>query len=148
MIVVDTDVFSELIRARPDPHVVEWYERPEVSRRLAITAVNVAELLAGIEAMDDGHRRRHLAERTEAALAQEYGGRTLPFDDRAARCYAMIHAARRRAARPIDPLDAQIAAICLAHDATLATRNVRDFAGCGIRVVNPWEPETATPPIA
>ncbi|MFT4284743.1 MAG: type II toxin-antitoxin system VapC family toxin [Protaetiibacter sp.] len=139
MIVVDTNVFSELMRTEPDAGVVGWYARRDVSSRLAISAVSVAEILAGIETMDDGRRRRNLADRTAAAIEQQYDTRILPFDGNAAPAYATIRARCRRAGRPIDALDAQIAAICLVNDATLATRNARDFAGCGIRVVNPWE---------
>jgi len=139
MIVVDTNVVSELMRAEPDARVIAWHERPDVSTRLAITAISVAELFAGIETMDDGRRRRLLLDRTESALSTQYERRVLTFDVDAARAFAVIRAARRRAGLPVAALDAQIAAICLVHDATLATRNVRDFAGCGIRVVNPWE---------
>jgi predicted nucleic acid-binding protein len=139
MIVVDTNVFSELMRSEPDRRVISWYQHSDIVPQLAITAISVAELFAGIETMDDGQRRRLLADRTESALSDQYGRSVLPFDATAARAYALIRGVRRRAGLPISAFEAQIAAVCMAHDATLATRNVRDFAGCGIRVVNPWE---------
>ena len=72
-------------------------------------------------------------------FAEDFGGRTLPFDSEAARHYAKIASARRTKGKPISPADAQIAAIVRAHNATLATRNIADFEACGIQLVNPWE---------
>ncbi|MFT4029708.1 MAG: PIN domain-containing protein [Protaetiibacter sp.] len=97
----------------------------------------LAELLTGLE-LEPPSQKRSARERHLDHIFELFVGRILPFDEGAARAYPTIVATRRRAGRVISVPDAQIAAVCLVHDATLATRNVRDFAGCGIRVVNPW----------
>lgn len=137
MIVLDTNVVSETLRTTPDPRVMRWLE----SRRpgdLYLTATVVAELISGVERLPEGRRRITLSDELELQLAQEYPDRVLPFDIDAARAWGVLVAARARSGRPMPPLDAQIAATCLVHDATLATRNARDFDGCGIHVIDPW----------
>jgi len=88
-----------------------------------------------------GARRDALEAAADAMFAEEFEGRVLPFGSEAARPYAEIAADRRRAGRPISQFDAQIAAIARVAEATIATRSVADFAGCGARLVNPWGPE-------
>ncbi|WP_172331819.1 PIN domain-containing protein [Mangrovicoccus sp. HB161399] len=75
----------------------------------------------------------------EAVLAEDFGGRILPFDSAASVAYAEIASARRSAGRPIAAFDAQIAAIALSRGATVATRNIRDFEGCGLELIDPWQ---------
>ncbi len=137
MIVLDTNIVSETMRASPHPGVLAWLDaRP--SRELFVTAVTVAEVLTGIAFLPDGRRRRDLAEAAERALDGPFGGRILPFDDAAARAYAEIAAARRIVGRPLPQADAQIAAIARARGMAVATRNVRDFDGMGVAIVDPW----------
>ena len=93
----------------------------------------------GIALLADGKRRRALESVVSSIFAEDLAGRVLPFDSAAAREYAVIAAARRRAGRPIAEADAQIAAIARSRGATVATRNVEDFTGCGISLVSPWE---------
>lgn len=138
MIVVDTNVVSEASRIVPDARVDGWFKR-RVGEELYVTATVAAELYFGIERMPPGRRRTTLSSRIGLILDQYFDDRITPFDDAAARAYATIQAIRRRSGRPISMGDAQIAAVCLVHDATLATRNTRDFQECGIRLVNPWE---------
>ena len=137
MIILDTNVVSELLRTAPDPKVVAWLAA-EDGADVHLTAINEAELRLGVAIMPDGRRREALAEALEGILMEEFRGRILPFDSAAATAYAGIVAVRRAAGRPISQLDAQIAAVAQIHGADLATRNVRDFEGCDIDVINPW----------
>lgn len=137
MIVLDTNVISEVFRPDPEARVVRWLE--DLTGDVAITAVTLAELLAGVRRLPDGQRRSALVEQVDLALEPYRTTRAiLPFDGAAAEQYADVLASRERAGRPIHTADAQIAAICRAHGATCATRNVKDFAGTGVDVVNPW----------
>ena len=137
MIVLDTNIVSELIRPRPNPSVVDWVAR-QPGTSLFISAVTEAELRYGVEILPAGHRRERLAAEIESTLREDFSRRILPFDSAAARAYATIMADRRAAGRPISQADCQIAAIARSRGAPVATRNVADFAGCGIKVVNPW----------
>lgn len=138
MIVVDTNVVSEMMRLAPDARVVRWYRS---TRRQAMftTTITVAETIAGIKALPEGRRRAGMELDARATFAEDFGGRILPFDLMAAECYAQITSDRRAIGRLIKPLDAQIAAIARAHDMSVATRNTNDFEDCGIGVIDPWD---------
>lgn len=137
MIILDTNVISEVFRSTPEPRVVEWLA--SLTGDVAITAITLAELLAGVRRLPDGQRKDALAERIDLAVAPYRGSRSvLAFDDAAAERYAEVLASRNAADAPISTADAQIAAICLAHDATCATRNVKDFARTGVELIDPW----------
>ncbi|MGA3310250.1 MAG: type II toxin-antitoxin system VapC family toxin [Xanthobacteraceae bacterium] len=137
MIVLDTNVISEMMRSRPDEAVAHWYRR--LSRRaLFTTSINCGEVFVGIETMAIGRKRAELAKEARAMFNTEFEGRVLSFDQRAAEHYADIFARRRRHGRPIDALDAQIAAIARAHGMGVATRNTKHFEDCGIDIINPW----------
>jgi predicted nucleic acid-binding protein len=138
MIVLDTNVLSELMRPKPDDGVIVWIKGHSASR-LFTTSVTQAEIFHGILLLAPGRRRTALQEAAEAMFAEDLGGRVLPFGSDAALPYARIAAARRRAGRPISHFDAQIAAISVVHGAVLATRNVLDFEGCGVDLVDPWQ---------
>ena len=140
MIVLDTNVVSELMRAAPAEDVVDWVDRqPAIDVHL--TAVTVAELLYGVARLPDGIRKTELAEQVEGMLNEDFDHRVVPFDETAAAHYADIVVRRERAGRPIGMADAQIAATCRSHGAVLATRNIDDFADTGINIVNPWIPD-------
>ena len=137
MIVLDTNVLSELMRPAADPAVASWANRIPISD-LFTTAVTQAEILAGLAVLPAGKRRGDLAIAAANVFDQLFFSRVLFFDTGAALQYAGVYAARRRAGRPIAVLDCQIAAIARAAGAAVATRNVKDFEGCGIEIVNPW----------
>ena len=137
MIVLDTNVLSELLRVAPAPAVEVWLAAQN-SADIYLTAISEAELRYGVAIMADGKRRKMLAEAVDGILREDFHGRILPFDSTAASEYARIGAERRTAGRPISAFDGQIAAIACVHGATVATRNVQDFEGCGITVINPW----------
>jgi predicted nucleic acid-binding protein len=137
MILLDTNVVSELAKAAPDEHVVAWLV-DEPTAGLFISTITEAELRYGVALLAAGRRRDRLTTEIENMLTVEFADRILPFDSSAAIAYAEIAAARRQSGRPISQFDAQIAAIARSRGAALATRNVADFSDCGIKVINPW----------
>ena len=138
MIVLDTNVISELARQVPDSGVLSWLDSLEVSG-VVTTAVTAAELRYGVARLPDGNRKRELTVAIRGILTEDFHGRVLPFDERAAVRYADIVTGRERIGRPIGVADAQIAAICRDLDGTLATRNIADFEETGIELINPWK---------
>lgn len=137
MIVADTNVISELMRSSPSPDVVAWV-RSHDPTEMYTTSITAAEIHYGIQRLPDGHRKEVL-ETAAALIFDSFRENVLPFDAAAAIHYATIVSEREQAGLPIDGFDAQIAAICRSHQATLATRNVKDFLQTGIDILNPWE---------
>jgi toxin FitB len=137
MIVLDTNVVSELMRAEPDPVVVAFLDNVP-GAALFISAVTQAEILYGIALLPEGKRRNALRTAADSMFERYFRGRVLPFDGDAAEAFADIAAGRREAGRPISHADAQIAAVAKSRGAAVATRNVTDFDGCGVPIVNPW----------
>ena len=137
MFLIDTNVISELMRATPAPSVLNWFSTQDPST-LYLSAVTEAELRTGIAILPAGQRRDGLKAALDATIAEDFEGRILPFDTDAAKTYAEIASMRRAAGRPIADADCQIAAIAQASGAIVATRNLRDFEGCGVDLVNPW----------
>ena len=137
MILLDTNVLTELIRGAPERGVERWMTgQPGAS--LFVSVITEAELRYGVALLPPGKRRSLLAAASEGMLDVEFTGRILSFDSAAAVAFAEIAASRRHAGRPIAQADAQIAAIARSRGAVVATRNGPDFAGCGVEVINPW----------
>ena len=136
MIVVDTNVTSELMRPSPAPVVVAWV-RAQSGSDLYTTSITVAEIAYGVERLPDG-ARKGLLRVTATQVFSAFTDHVLSFDADAAALYGEIVSSRERGGAPIDGFDAQIAAICRRHAATLATRNVNDFAETGVDIVDPW----------
>lgn len=134
---LDTNVVSELARPRPAPEVVDWVDAQD-SADLVITAVTAGEIRAGVALLPTGRRQRQIAERMEALITDTFAGYVLAFDVESTEYYANVVALRTRAGRPISGFDAQIAAVCTQHRATLATRNLDDFDGLELDLINPW----------
>ncbi len=139
-IVLDTNVISELIQPMGSIVIREWLASQNRASLYA-TSITQAEILYGIQILPKGQRRQKLLEGASIVFARYLHDRTLPFDGAAAELYSQIAAYRKQLGRPISQFDAQIAAICRVHQATLATRNIRDFLDCGIHLVNPWDAE-------
>jgi toxin FitB len=137
MILLDTNVISELMKAIPNSTVEAWLSR-QPTESLFITAITEAELRYGAALLAPGRRRKSLTAAVEAMLAEDFTGRILPFDSSAAVAYAVVAAERRQAGRPMAQFDAQIAAIAKSRGTALATRNTPDFEDCGINLINPW----------
>lgn len=137
MILLDTNILSELIRPALEPAVEQWLaEQPDAS--LFICAITEAELRYGAALLPNGKRRAALTAEIKGMLEEDFGGRILPFDSMAAQAFAVLASERRQAGKPISQADAQIAAVARSRGASLATRNMPDFEGCEIEVINPW----------
>lgn len=137
MIVLDTNVVSELMRRWPAPKVLDWVNA-QPSDQLWLCSVVVAELLCGVARLPDGAGKRQLAGAVEAMVFEDFASRTLPFDLEAAAACAQLVAQREGAGMPISMADAQIAAICTVHGANLATRHLRHFEQLNLNLFNPW----------
>jgi toxin FitB len=137
VIILDTNVISELMKPEPDPAIFHWIA-VQPSAQLYTTSVNKAEILYGIAALPQGRRGSALAAAADAMFTEDLADRVLPFDGAAAVHYADLVATRRRAGQPIEGFDAQIAATALVFGANIATRDVSGFAGCGVTLINPW----------
>lgn len=137
MIILDTNVLSELMRPKPSPRVVAWVAK-QSGTELFTTSITEAEIFYGIELLAKGKRREELLAAAEAMFAEDLAGRVFGFESDAARVFSRIAAQRRALGSPISHADAQIAAITQARRAKLATRNVADFRDCGLDVVDPW----------
>ena len=137
MIIVDTNVISEVLKPEPSRKVQSWMSSFGPAA-LFTTTITLAEVLYGVELIPAGRRRTALELAVKKMFAGMVGTHILTFDETAARAFAEISAARRRKGRPIGELDAQIAAIALSHGATVATRNVQDFMDCGVELIDPW----------
>jgi predicted nucleic acid-binding protein len=141
MIIIDTIVLSEVMKNAPNATVLTFLNAtPRVA--LFTSAITQAEILYGITTLPIGKRRDALLAAAGTAFAEHFSGRVLPFDGAAAEAFARIAAVRRENGRPISQADGQIAAISASRGATLATRNVADFDGCGVSLVNPWTAKT------
>ena len=138
MIILDTNVISELTRQVPDTGVLAWLDSLEISE-VATTAVTAAKLRYGVARLPEGHRKRELTVMIRGILAEDFYGRILPFDERASAWYADLVTSHERIGRPIGIADAMIAAICRDSGATLATRNTADFEETGIELIDPWK---------
>jgi len=147
MIILDTNVLSELRCPDPDLRVIDWFNHQAPSG-FYTTSISESETLYGVAILPLGQRRAGLSTEAEAMFREDFAGRILPFDSGAARSYAEIAAARRAAGRPISYADCQIAAIAHSVGAAVATRNVRDFEGSGIDVIDPWAGGEAPEPDA
>jgi len=137
MIILDTNVISELLMPKPNPAVEAWLaEQPPAS--VFTTTITQAEIFYGLRLLPAGKRRGELEAAIAPIFREDFAGRVLPFDSEAADVYATLAVARRQAGRPIAHFDAQIAAIALSRAAAVATRNVADFGDIGLRLINPW----------
>jgi predicted nucleic acid-binding protein len=137
MIILDTNVVSELMRPSPHVEVARWVSA-QPAPSLYTTTITQAEILYGVLLLPKGRRRADLEEAAEAMFAEDFAGRVLPFGAEAARAYASIAAQRRSAGLPVSAFDMQIAAIAASSGARLATRNVRDFDGTNVVLIDPF----------
>jgi predicted nucleic acid-binding protein len=137
LIILDTNVVSEPLKPNPDAAVLRWLDRQSPAT-LYLTTISQAELLAGVLALPAGKRRTELQRVINNELVSLFANRILPFGERSAEAYAHVVTAANVAANPIDFADAAIGAIAIEHNFILATRNVRDFKGTAVKLLNPW----------
>lgn len=138
MLVLDTNVLSAMMSVEPVRKVADWL-LSQPSDDLFTAAVCQAEILSGIAILPEGRRRADLEEAARAMFADDFQGRVLPFDTEAAVAYAEVFAARRKAGRPAGTADLMLAAIARVRGASVVTRNVADFEGVGLTIINPWD---------
>jgi predicted nucleic acid-binding protein len=138
MIVLDTNVLSEVMKASPAERVLNWLD-DQLDADISITAITVAEIFLGIETLPEGKRKTALRHHALTLFNSDFPGKVLPFDVHAATVYADIVASSRSKGRTISFADGQIAAICIDHEAVLATRNTKDFDFLDIALINPWQ---------
>lgn len=138
MIILDTNILSEPMRHEPSPKVLSWLD-DQLASTLFISAMSAAEILAGVATMPRGHKRDTIAGAVAHMLDHEFQGRILAFDDQAAVAYAQVREERSRQGRPIGLADSIIAATARSTGMSVATRNIRDFEGTGVDLINPWE---------
>lgn len=137
MVILDTNVISEIIKPVCHPNVANWFTS-QASDTLHVSTITEAELLYGVECLPTGRRRDELRILVEKIMRERFAGKVLAFDSGAARNCARIAAARRSAGRPIGYADCLIAGIARSRGAAVATRDASGFEGCGIQVLDPW----------
>ncbi|WP_310483213.1 type II toxin-antitoxin system VapC family toxin [Chamaesiphon sp. VAR_48_metabat_403] len=137
-IVLDTNVLSELMKPQGLTKVKNWVAA-QPRENLFTTSITQAEILYGIAILPDGKRSQALREAAQRMFVEDFSSQIISFEQTAAICFAEIAANRKKIGKPIAQADAQIAAICLANNALIATRNVDDFVDCQIEIFNPWD---------
>lgn len=138
MYILDTNVLSELIKAKPEPIVLSWVQQQQPAQLYA-TAITVAEMLRGVASLPSGKKKQALHQAVNDMFNEDFQQRILSFNHHAAAHYAAWVQQRQQAGRPVSQSDAQIAGIVLSAEATLVTRNSKDFAGLNAGLINPWE---------
>lgn len=138
MIIVDTNVISEMMKAVPDDRVRAWFNTQNATE-LALTTITIAEINYGLEVLPAGRRRQRLQQAFYSVIEAAFENRILDFDLAAAGDYGRVMAERRAMGQPLSNADGQIAAIARAGNHIVATRNVNDFEDCGIQVIDPFQ---------
>ncbi|MBU1315248.1 MAG: type II toxin-antitoxin system VapC family toxin [Alphaproteobacteria bacterium] len=136
-VLLDTNVLSEVTRPRPTIHVLEWLDALDEDQTF-ISVLSLAEIRRGIALLDQGRRRDVLSEWLAADLPQRFGDRVIPVDQTVALAWGDLMAVAKRSGRGMSSMDGLIAATAIAHDLTLATRNIKDFEGLNIKLLDPW----------
>ena len=137
MILLDSNVVSEPLKAAGDTNVLAWIDA-QIIETLYLSTISLAELRFGIAVLPEGKRRDTLHASLEQRVLPLFAGRILPFDDPASRAYATLRANARAAGQAVAPADGYIAAIAAAHGFAVATRDTSPFEAAGLRVINPW----------
>ena len=137
MILLDTNVVSEPLKACGDVNVLAWIDA-QIIETLYLSAISLAELRVGIAVLPDGKRRDALHSSLERRILPLFAGRVLSFDDAASQAYALLRARARTAGQAIAPTDGYIAAIAATHGFAIATRDTSPFEAAGLNVMNPW----------
>jgi predicted nucleic acid-binding protein len=138
MIILDTNVISELMRENPEAKVKQWIGQQKAVH-LSLTTITIAEIQRGLMRLPSGKRRTNLEVNFNHFLAAAFAGRIFSFDQDAAYLYGEITARREHAGFHVDAVDLMIASIAKSQNAQVATRNTKDFKGCGVELINPWE---------
>lgn len=138
MKILDTNVISEMILSKPNKRVISWFEDQDLAD-IYTTSITIAELLAGQIVMPDGRRKRELLDSIEKMISFTFENRILSFDTESSSFYALCCSLNKQNRLNISECDTQIAATCRQYEASLVTRNTKDFMHLGIVLINPWE---------
>ncbi|SRR5579883_497940 len=138
MILLDTNIISEMMKQSPSTKVIAWIDSQEVTQ-LFISTISLAEISYGIMALPKGNRQRWLQDAFDHVIKDAFKHRVLVFDEAAAHQYGHLMGNRKQLGRPLSILDGQIAAIAITQEAALATRNIRDFVNCDLELINPFD---------
>jgi hypothetical protein len=137
MILLDTNIISELMKQSPSLNVIHWIDKQDIAE-LYLSAITIAEIKYGLSVLPDGKRRHQLETAFSKAVNYSFKHRIISFDNNAAHIYGQLMGHRKNIGKPLSILDGQIAAIARAHEAELATRNTQDFKNCELTLVNPF----------
>ena len=137
MILIDTNIISEIMSQSPEPNVINWINNQD-SLILFVSTITIAEINYGLRIMPDGQRKKLLTERFTYFITKAFEQRILSFNEDAANHYAEIMAHKKEIGRPMSIPDGQIAAVARSNELSIATRNTRDFDECGIILINPF----------
>lgn len=137
MIILDTNVISEPLRAQPSAVVIEWLDAQAIET-LFLTTITVAEIRYGIAKLPNGRRKQTLQSRMNDEVLELFAGRILPFDEAAAESFGELRASAARRGHSLGELDVMIAAIAQSRRFTVATRDTSPFEGAGVSVINPF----------
>lgn len=138
MIILDTNIISELMKTAPNQQVISWLDRQD-AMTLFTTSVTIAEIIYGLDVLPEGKRRDYLETAFSQVLNDAFKHRILTFDEPAALVYGKLMGSRKRSGHPLSLLDGQIASIAKNHQMALATRNTRDFLHCDLTLINPFD---------
>lgn len=138
MILLDTNIISEMMRPSPTIEVMTWLDAQK-KEALFISSVTIAEITYGLHILPEGKRRKDLLDAFQQIITKLFKYRILTFDERAAYVYGEIMGHRKKLGKPLSVPDGQIAAIAHLNNAILATRNVRDFNHCHLKLINPFQ---------
>lgn len=138
MILLDTNVTSGFMTKTPDKRVTTWFLEQKLCD-LTTSVINIVEIKNGLGTLPEGKRRACLNQSFNSFIIKTFKENILTFDLKAANLYSALWAETKQQAINTDTVDLMIAAIAKAHNATLATRNVKDFKNCGIQIINPWD---------
>ncbi len=137
MIILDTNILSEMMRPQPNQQVIQWLNQ-QPSTELFISSISIAEIEYGLYIMPQGKRKQQLQVRFNQFIERAFQYRVVNFDDKAAKIYGKVMGEGRRNGHPMSVPDGQIAAMALSHQAMIATRNTKDFDTCGAVLINPF----------
>ncbi len=137
MIILDTNIISEMMKTSPSRNIISWLDSQDATK-LYITTITIAEISYGLNVLPQGNKRSLLAEAFSKTILAAFEHRILPFDESAAYLYGKIMADRKLKGRPVSIADGQISAIAHSYGWVIATRNFKDFVDCGINIINPF----------
>lgn len=138
MILLDTNIISEMMKAAPNPNVMNWIDEQEVTQ-LVISTISIAEISYGLNSLPNGNRRHSLEDAFDKSIKMAFKHRILFFDEASAHQYGKLMGHRKNLGKPLSILDGQIAAIAFTQGAAVATRNIKDFSDCGLDLIDPFE---------